>query len=281
MSDEIKRLKEKLAQKINPRQDYSYKQKGLFPENNAVNDKEVMRYYDETTTQSEENFDNEQLKKIKELLSGTSKTFQYLFDKQGTMLDRDGSITEELKKQARIENINLEKINEDYNIWLHKNAKSMTDARSQEKFVTDRMKRNKREDKEITDNYEVGLKLREKQHPDGRWRDRIGYSVDSKRGVENDFNSTVYKADETKDKSQSNINKRVVNRKLFNSDREVYDKTDPKTGETKQYTKWKVNIPFTDWTFGGKEKEISEKRAKFIKKKMDKRQTKVRGSEYK
>ena len=71
------------------------------------------------------------------------------------------------------------------------------------------------------------------------------------------------------------IKRRVVDRKLFDSDRQVYRRKDPSTGEYKYYTQWSIN------NLGGKEREISEKRYWKIRKKMDKRQSRIRGSEFK
>ncbi len=70
------------------------------------------------------------------------------------------------------------------------------------------------------------------------------------------------------------IKRRVVDRKLFDSDRQVYRRKDPSTGEYKYYTQWSIN------NMGGKEREISKKRYWKIRKKMDKRQSRIRGSEF-
>ena len=66
---------------------------------------------------------------------------------------------------------------------------------------------------------------------------------------------------------------RQVNRKLFDSDRSVYSRVNPETGEKEFFTRWSIG------KLGGKERKISEKRAKFIKKKMKKRQDRVYGGE--
>lgn len=73
--------------------------------------------------------------------------------------------------------------------------------------------------------------------------------------------------------TESNRTQRKVNRKLFDSDRSVYSRVNPETGETEWFTTWSIG------KLGGKERKISEKRAKFIKKKMHKRQDRVYGGE--
>ena len=80
---------------------------------------------------------------------------------------------------------------------------------------------------------------------------------------------------EHKNVRDKKVVRRVVDRKLFDSDREIYHRVDPTTGKKKYYTKWSIN------DLGGKEREISEKRYWKIKKKMKKRQDRVRGSSFK
>ena len=70
---------------------------------------------------------------------------------------------------------------------------------------------------------------------------------------------------------------RQVNRRLFDSDRSVYSRINPETGEKEFFTRWAIGKG--DSLIGGKERKISEKRAKFIKKKMKQRQDRVYGGE--
>tara|TARA_R100001443_G_scaffold25736_1_gene38728 strand:- start:8975 stop:10120 length:1146 start_codon:yes stop_codon:yes gene_type:complete len=78
-----------------------------------------------------------------------------------------------------------------------------------------------------------------------------------------------------KNAKDKKVVRRVVDRKLFDSDRQIYHREDPTTGEKKYYTKWSIN------NLGGKEREISENRYWKIKRKMKKRQDRVRGSSFK
>lgn len=67
---------------------------------------------------------------------------------------------------------------------------------------------------------------------------------------------------------------RTVERTLLpSSDRQVYSRLNPETGDKEWFTQWSIG------KFGGKERQISEKRAKKVKAKMIKRQDRVYGNE--
>jgi len=83
----------------------------------------------------------------------------------------------------------------------------------------------------------------------------------------------ISREEQLSDVSEGNRTQRQVNRKLFDSDRSVYSRVNPETGETEWFTRWSIG------KLGGKERKVSEKRAKFIKKKMHKRQDRVYGGE--
>ena len=80
--------------------------------------------------------------------------------------------------------------------------------------------------------------------------------------------------------TESNRAGRIVDRQFLpNSDREIYSRENPETGELEYFTRWSIGGNDGEGGIGGKERKISKKRYVKIKKKMNKRQDRVYGNE--
>ncbi len=280
MSEET-RLKQKLVQKISPRYSYS----GYVTNRKGMKDKDYYEWRSGEYKKGQEELDSKREGKINEVFKNASPEFQSkfmeAFHSDGSPRPKTFRVSKamnELMAMAESEGVNINKITYDLErVYRGMNKKELDLYHKNNKLLqpgADDYRYGRNYDIDETEDY----KIKKSWERDYKDPEDSGLYVDTKQGAKNNFESTYIEADESLPDKDGNIQedvvRRKVNRKLFDSDREVYTRENPETGEEKYYTKWKVN------RFGGKEKEISKDRYFKIKKKMKKRQDRVRGSQF-